>query len=154
MDHAAQLRRVLALHGLADPAQPERAQRVALAPVGAVGGLDLGDDQAHVTASAITSGESSGSSAVSASAFGPRPRTLSTDRPRSAATSSGLRRPCSPAIVAFTRLIGFWEPSDFERMSWIPASSSTARTPPPAITPVPGDAGLRKTRPDPKIPVV
>ena len=56
--------------------------------------------------------------------------------------------------MALTRLIGFWDPSDLERMSWIPASSSTARTPPPAITPVPGDAGLRNTRPDPKMPVV
>ena len=57
-------------------------------------------------------------------------------------------------MVALTRLMGFWEPSDFERMSWMPASSSTARTPPPAMTPVPGEAGLRKTRPEPKIPVV
>src|SRR4051794_9720627 len=168
MDHAAQLRRVLALHRLADPAQAERAQRVALAPVGAVGGPDLGDDQAHTAslrsapvwaslgprASATTSGGSSDSSAVSASGLAPRPRTLSTDRPRSAATSSGLRRSCRPEMVALTRLIGFCEPSDLERMSWIPASSSTARTPPPAITPVPGDAGFKNTRPDPKIPVV
>ena len=29
----------------------------------------------------------------------------------------------------------------------MPASSSTARTPPPAITPVPGAAGFKKTRP-------
>ena len=36
----------------------------------------------------------------------------------------------------------------------MPASSSTARTPPPAITPVPGEAGLRNTRPAPKTPVV
>ena len=56
--------------------------------------------------------------------------------------------------MAFTRLIGFWDPSDLERMSWIPASSSTARTPPPAMTPVPGDAGLRNTRPEPNTPVV
>ena len=39
-------------------------------------------------------------------------------------------------------------------MSWIPASSSTARTPPPAMTPVPGEAGLRNTRPEPNTPVV
>ena len=39
-------------------------------------------------------------------------------------------------------------------MSWIPASSSTARTPPPAITPVPGEAGFSSTRPEPKMPVV
>ena len=82
------------------------------------------------------------------------PSTASTDSPRSAAISSGLRRSCRPAIVALTRLIGFWDPSDLDRMSWIPASSSTARTPPPAITPVPGDAGLRKTRPEPNTPVV
>src|SRR3954447_7273887 len=152
--HAAQLRRVVALDGLADAPQPQGAQRVALAPVGAVGRLDLGDDEAHVTASAITSGSSSDSSAVGSSGLPPRPSTVSTDRPRSAATSSGLRRSCRPAMVALTRLIGFCEPSDFDRMSWIPASSSTARTPPPAITPVPGEAGFRKTRPDPKMPVV
>jgi hypothetical protein len=39
-------------------------------------------------------------------------------------------------------------------MSWIPASSSTARTPPPAITPVPGEAGFRNTLPELKTPVV
>ena len=39
-------------------------------------------------------------------------------------------------------------------MSWIPASSSTARTPPPAITPVPGEAGFSSTRPAPKMPSV
>src|SRR3954470_3461474 len=155
VDHAAQRLGVRPLHRLADAAQAERAQRVALAPVGAVGGLDLGDhERAHVTASAMTSGSSSDSSAVCSPGLAPRPSTLSTDRPRRAATSSGLRRSWRPAIVALTRLIGFWEPSDFERMSWIPASSSTARTPPPAITPVPGDAGLRNTRPEPKMPVV
>src|ERR687891_1133551 len=148
VNHAPQLRRVLALDGLADPAQAERAQRVALLAVGAVGRLDLLDDEAHA---------STGSSAdtVSVAPFSPpRPSTRSTDRPRSVATSSGRRRPCRPAIVAFTRLIGFWVPSDLERMSWIPASSSTARTPPPAITPVPGEAGLSSTRPEPKTPVV
>ena len=36
----------------------------------------------------------------------------------------------------------------------MPASSSTARTPPPAMTPVPGEAGLSSTRPEPKTPVV
>src|SRR4051812_5328277 len=155
MDHPAQLRGVRPLDRLADAAQAERPQRVPLAAVRAVGRLDLGDDQAHVTASAITSGSSSDSSAVGSSeAFGPRPSTLSTDRPRSAATSSGLRRSCRPAIVALTRLIGFCEPSDFDRMSWMPASSSTARTPPPAMTPVPGEAGLRNTRPAPKIPLL
>src|SRR5581483_18028 len=38
------------------------------------------------------------------------------------------------------------EPSDFATTSWMPACSSTARTPPPAITPEPGGAGLSITR--------
>src|SRR5690348_940260 len=150
--HAAQLRGVLALDRLADATQAERAQRVALAPVGAVRRLHLGDDQAH--ASASTGVSSTSVAAPSPLPPPPRPSTRSTLRPRSAATSSGRRSSWSPVIVALTRLIGFWEPSDFERMSWIPASSSTARTPPPAITPVPGAAGLSSTRPEPNTPVV
>src|SRR5215210_735381 len=144
VDHSAQLRGVLALDRLADAAQAERAQGVALPPVGAVGRPHLRDDQAHAGASTGSDSTSAG-----ASAPGVSPRTAFTARPRSFAISSGLRRSWRPAIVALTRLIGFWEPSDFERMSWIPASSSTARTPPPAITPVPGEAGLRNTRPEP-----
>ena len=34
-------------------------------------------------------------------------------------------------------LIGVFDPKDLERISPIPANSSTARTGPPAITPVP-----------------
>src|SRR4051794_13070946 len=158
VDHAAQRLGVRLLDRLADAPQPDRAQRVPLAAVRAVGRLDLRDHQrAHaVAASSSAAGSSdagcSGSAGVSplvTTGLPPRPSTLSPDRPRSAATSSGLRRSCRPATVALTRLIGFCEPSDFERMSWIPASSSTARTPPPAITPVPGEAGLRNTRPEP-----
>src|SRR2546423_258704 len=43
-------------------------------------------------------------------------------------------------------LIGFVVPRLFARMSRIPASSSTARTPPPAMTPVPSLAGRSNTR--------
>src|SRR5213593_2663779 len=39
-------------------------------------------------------------------------------------------------------------------MSWTPTASSTGRTAPPAMTPVPGTAGLRNTRPAPKCPVI
>src|SRR5215217_2516202 len=146
VNHPAQLRGIGTLHRLVDAAQAERLQRAALGLVRAVGRLDLGDQQA---AHASTAG--SGSTCESSTTFTPsdRPSTALTDRPRSCAISSGLRRSCRPAIVALTRLIGFCEPSDFDRMSWIPASSSTARTPPPAITPVPGEAGLRNTRPEP-----
>jgi hypothetical protein len=51
-------------------------------------------------------------------------------------------------------LIGFVVPSDFASMSWMPASSSTARTPPPAMTPVPGEAGRSSTRAAPNRPSV
>src|SRR5262245_1699942 len=123
MHHAAQRLGVRLLHRLADPAQPDRAQRVLLAPVRPVRGLDLGDDErAHastVSSEASASGSSAAASSplLAASGLGPSPSTLSTDRPRSAATSSGLRRSCRPAIVALTRLIGFCEPSDLLRMS-------------------------------------
>src|SRR5438128_12651138 len=112
VDHAAQRLGVRALHRLTDAAQADRAQRVALTAVGAVGGLDLGDDErAHAVTSSAASGSASAgasSAGVSATTGGlpDRPRTLSTDRPRSAAISSGLRRSCRPAMVALTRLIG------------------------------------------------
>ena len=42
-------------------------------------------------------------------------------------------------------LMAFEEPIDFDRMSRMPAHSTTARTGPPAMTPVPGDAGFSRT---------
>jgi hypothetical protein len=54
--------------------------------------------------------------------------------------------------VAATRFTGFEVPSDLVRMSRMPASSSTARTPPPAITPVPSEAGFMNTLPAPERP--
>ncbi len=53
-------------------------------------------------------------------------------------------------MVARTTLCGFALPMHLVRMSWMPALSTTARTAPPAMTPVPGDAGLRNTLPAPK----
>ena len=50
-------------------------------------------------------------------------------------------------------LIGVLDPNAFDKISEIPASSSTARTGPPAITPVPAAAGLNKTLPAPNVPV-
>ena len=44
-------------------------------------------------------------------------------------------------------LIAFTEPMDLDSTSWMPAHSSTARTGPPAITPVPGEAGRSSTTP-------
>src|SRR5919107_1264651 len=161
VQHAARLRGVLDVDRVADPAQPERAQRVQLLLVRAVLALDLRDPHDAGASSAAlvvpfvpASARESPSIVSTAARSPPRPRTWLIDRPRRSATSSGVRRACRPATVALTRLIGFCEPSDLLRMSWIPASSSTARTPPPAMTPVPGEAGLRNTRPDPNTPVV
>src|SRR4051794_2972699 len=158
MHHAARLRGVLDLDRVADAAQTERAQGVDLLAVGSVAALDLrhlhaGSSSPATCASSAASVVPLTPASVSAACFPPpRPRTPLIDRPRSSATSSGRRRDCRPATVALTRLIGFCEPSDLERMSWIPASSSTARTPPPAMTPVPGEAGLGSTGPRPGMP--
>src|SRR6266496_2027172 len=50
-------------------------------------------------------------------------------------------------MVACTMLMAFEEPRLFESTSWMPAHSSTARTGPPAMTPVPALAGLSSTTP-------
>ena len=70
------------------------------------------------------------------------------------ATSSTVLNSLKPLIVARTILIGEFDPSDLDRMFWIPASSTTARTGPPAITPVPSTAGFKNTRPPPWTPVI
>ena len=49
--------------------------------------------------------------------------------------------------MAWTMLIWLDEPSDLLSTSWMPAHSRTARTGPPAITPVPGAAGRSMTTP-------
>src|SRR5712692_7758959 len=78
----------------------------------------------------------------------------STSMPRSLATRRGVVRRFSPSIVARTMLCGLVEPRLLVRMSRTPAHSSTARTGPPAITPVPDAAGLRSTRPAPWWPII
>src|SRR6266849_3274124 len=66
-----------------------------------------------------------------------------------------LSRNCSRATtVAFTTLCGLCVPIDFVSTLGIPTAWITARTGPPAITPVPSLAGLSKTSPLPKRPKV
>src|SRR5918992_707313 len=151
MNQALNSRVVLPLGGTADLAQPERLERRALLRVGAVHGLHLSDDERRHQAgvSSAVGSSAAGCSAAGSSVSGSRPSSPSTSatvRPRSSATCFGSRSVWSASTVAFTRLIGFWLPSDFESTSWMPASSSTARTPPPAITPVPAEAGFSSTR--------
>ena len=64
----------------------------------------------------------------------------------------GLLRFYKASKVAFTTLWGFDEPWDFDRTSCIPTDSKTVLTAPPAITPVPSDAGLINTFAPPYLP--
>src|SRR3954453_8132497 len=126
-EHATHDVAVLLLGGAADLAKTERAERVALFGVGAVGRLDLRvlplrhqmwPSGSSAAGSAETSATSGGplSALVSSAAgfFGSTPSPSATVRPRSSSTCFGSRRSISPFIVAFTRLIGFCEPSDFD----------------------------------------
>ena len=56
-------------------------------------------------------------------------------------------------MVAWATLMWLAEPSDLHSTSWMPASSRMARAAPPAMTPVPGAAGLSSTRPAPVSPM-
>src|SRR5690348_6907807 len=69
--------------------------------------------------------------------------------PRFAAISAGELIASSALIVARTTLYGFVGPWHFARMLVTPTTSNTARIAPPAITPVPSDAGCMCTRVEP-----
>src|SRR5215510_4948898 len=75
-------------------------------------------------------------------------------RPRSRAMVTGSFSEPRPANVARTTLCGFADPIDFVRMLVMPAASTTARTAPPAMMPVPSGAGLSSTLPAPKLPTI
>src|SRR5262249_17494335 len=76
----------------------------------------------------------------------------SADLPRVAATSSLLFSLFSASKVALITLCGLVVPIDLVRTFCTPADVITARTAPPAITPVPSGAGLSSTRPEPNVP--
>src|SRR5262245_18875443 len=87
-------------------------------------------------------------------ALSPAPTSSSSSLPRRRATCDGSFSERRPAKVARTTLCGLSDPSDLVRMFWIPADSTTARTAPPAMMPVPSGAGFRSTLPAPKRPSV
>src|SRR5262245_5607334 len=128
--HAPDLGRVVVFHGLLHVADPQRAHGRPLDGRMAARALRLGD--------------------LELARHGYRlPNSSSTVRPRMAATSDARRRRRRPSTVAFTRLCGLRLPRHFLSTFCTPATSSTARTPAPAITPVPGAAGLIMTSPAP-----
>src|SRR5262245_12816524 len=136
LDHAPDLRAVLLDDHVADPLETERAQGLALVLLAADRALLLLDLEAcHQPATSAR--------ALSRAAGA----TSSTDSPRRAATASGSSSILSASTVACTMLIWLDAPSDLLRTSWMPAHSSTARTRPRAITPVPGAAGRCRTTP-------
>src|ERR1051325_4365118 len=69
--------------------------------------------------------------------------------PRSDWYCFSLRSCWSASKVALTTLCGLAVPRDLVRMFWMPADSRMARTGPPAMTPVPSEAGLSSTLPAP-----
>src|SRR6185436_5426072 len=143
-DHAPDLGAVLLDDHVADPLQAEGAQGLALVRLAADRRallLDLELSHQAFTSAAAAAGCSARALSSAAGA------TSSTGRPRRAATASGCSSMRSASTVAWTMLIWFEEPSDLLSTSWMPAHSSTARTGPPAITPVPGAAGRSRTTP-------
>src|SRR6478735_7985915 len=84
----------------------------------------------------------------------PAPTSSSSSLPRRRATSDGSFSERRPAKVARTTLCGLSDPRHLVRMFWMPAASTTARTAPPAMMPVPSGAGLSSTLPAPKRPSV
>src|SRR5579872_2046210 len=124
------------------------AMRLALADLGLdLCELDLRHHSSPFFRAARGFGASSAAAAAGSSAgAGLYGRTSEICLPRIFATSSGRRRSFSATIVAFAMLIGFVVPRLLARTLRTPASSSTARTPPPAITPVPSEAGRSMTR--------
>src|SRR5688572_4762362 len=166
VDHAARFRRVLQLHRLADAAQPEapdNGRLIAVVP-------DRTHHQRHLDGPAFRRIRSLichlltwqvqrpallplWSPAIPAGYAVARPRSLSS-LPRNRASNPGSLSESSPAIVARTTLCGFADPSDFVMMFAIPAASTTARTAPPAMMPVPSGAGFRSTLPAPKLPTI
>ena len=68
--------------------------------------------------------------------------------------SSFVRRSLRASNVAPTMLKAFDEPRLLVRMFLTPAASRTARTPPPAMTPVPGVAGFIQTLAEPNFATI
>src|SRR6476661_6337539 len=144
VDHAPDLRAVLLDDHVTDALETERTQGLALVGLDADGAALLLDLQLCHQADTSWETPAGISWRARSRAAG---ATCSTGRPRRAATVSGCSSMRSASTVAWTMLIWLDDPSDLLRMSWMPAHSRTARTGPPAMTPVPGAAGRSMTTP-------
>src|SRR3954469_16876620 len=138
-DHAANFRRVDALGDAMHLAEPERLERLAHFDRAADSAADLTDAQhLRVFVGFLLIHEFHASASAGSSSI-----------PRSDLYSASLRSCLSASNVALTTLCGFAVPRDFVRMFCMPADSRIARTGPPAMTPVPSEAGLSSTLPAP-----
>src|SRR5262245_29699285 len=141
VNHAARRRRIRKLHGVIETAQPHAGHRLALSTVESDRAPHKRDLHALRTRRLRT-------------LLGHRyaPTSSASSLPRNRATCDGSLRSIKPANVARTTLYGFADPSDFVSTFWMPALSTTARTAPPAMRPVPSGAGLSSTLPEPNRP--
>src|SRR5487761_931816 len=154
LDHAPELGPVVLDDHVTDPLQPERAERGPLLGSAADPRPGLGYFQlCHRSAPGQLLPVAAPAAAARARSMAAG-ATSSIGRPRLAAISSGRFRLFSAATVACTTLIGLDEPSERDSTSWMPAPSSAARTGPPAMTPVPGLAGLSSTTPAASSPCI
>src|ERR1039457_4945254 len=147
LDHAAVLGAVVLDDHVTDPLQPQRTQGRPLRVRPPDSGPGLGYLQVcHRTAPGQLFVDPAPAAAAWARSMAAG-ATSPIGSPRLAAISSGRFRLFRAATVACTTLIGFDDPRDRDSTSWTPAHSSTARTGPPAMTPVPGLAGFSSTTP-------
>src|SRR5207248_4456454 len=134
--HAANCRRVRALDHLIEPGEAKPFDNLLMAHRRANHRANIFQPQ---------------SAAVCWSFLG-RHHNSSAALPRMLATSSRFFSFLSASNVALITLCGLVVPMDFVSTFCTPAEVITARTAPPAITPVPSGAGFSKTMPEPKRP--
>src|SRR5690349_18679666 len=151
VDHAARFRRVWQLHRVPDAAQPHSLHGNPLRLVEADGTADQCDLHRFGSRSGLFLLGCLGC-ALLRGGHHYAPTSSASSLPRYRATSDGSLRSINPLNVARTTLCGFADPSDLVSTFWIPADSTTARTAPPAIRPVPSGAGLSSTLPEPNLP--
>src|SRR5205823_5540682 len=135
VDHAADGGRIFALHDLIEPGKSQPLDNSFVL-------YRRGNGRAHPLDADLAGGLG----------FGGAHPSSCTDLPRIAATDARSRSLPSASKVALITLCGFAVPSDLVSTFCTPAEVITARTAPPAITPVPSGAGFRRTCPEPKRP--
>src|SRR6056297_3592853 len=140
VDHAAVARRVFHHHRMIQAPQPQAAHTrpmVLQAPVHAAG-------QRHGQLVAVV---------LCLVAHG-QLTISSTDLPRRPAMSAGDSIRVRPSMVALTTLMGLLVPIHLARTLCTPTTSNTARMAPPAMMPVPSEAGCMYTLAAPCSPMV